>query len=67
MMFQFNTLASSCFRRFPRKNIETHVALRGYFSSPVSATNLFKVSKDTTSLIACTRKKIIWLVGADFL
>jgi len=37
-----NTLASGCFSRFLRKSTETHVALRGNFSGPVSATDLVK-------------------------
>jgi len=37
------------------------MALRGNFSGPVNATSLVKVSKDTASLVACTRKK--FLVG----
>jgi len=53
-----DTLASGCFWGFPRKNMETHMALHGNFSSPVSATDLVKVSKDATSLVACTLKKI---------
>jgi len=40
------------------------VALRGNFSGPVSATNPVKSSKDTASLVACTRKKFFgWVCG----
>jgi len=61
-----NTLACGRFWGFPRKNTETHVALHGNFSGPVSATDLVKVSKDAASLVACTQKNV-WLEGADFL
>jgi len=49
------------------KNTETHVALRGNYSAPVWVTDLVKASKDTASLLVCTRKKIFCLGGADFL
>jgi len=50
-----------------KKNIETHVALHENFSGLVSATNLVKVSQDTASLVACTRKQIFCLGVAVFL
>jgi len=34
------------------------MALRGNFSGPVCFTDPVKVSKDTASLLVCTRKKI---------
>jgi len=57
----------AAFGDFREKNTETHVALHGNFSSPVSATDLVKVSKDAESLVACTRKKNFYLGGVDFL
>jgi len=50
-----------------QKNTETHVALRGNLSGPVSATDLVKVSKDTASYAACTWKKKFWVGDVDFL
>jgi len=35
-----------------------HVALCENFSGPASAIDLVKVSKDTVSLLVCTRKKM---------
>jgi len=55
------------FGDFQDKNTETHVALRGNFSGPVSGTDPLKVSKDAASLVVCIRKKIFWLVSAVFL
>jgi len=43
------------------------LALHGNFSGPVCAADPVKVSKDSASLPACTRKKIVCLGGADFL
>jgi len=58
--FLINTLASSCFWRFPKKNNKTHVALCENFSCPVSGTtDLVKVPKNTA--------KIFWLGDTDFL
>ena len=48
-----------------RKNSETHVALCGNFSRPVSATNPVKSLKDTASLVACTPKKFFCLGCTD--
>ena len=56
-----NSLASARFQGFLEKNDSTFLALRGNFSSPVCSTNPVKVSKDTASLLVCTRKKIFWL------
>jgi len=50
----------AAFWDFWEKNTKTHVALRGNFSGPVSATDLVDVSKDAASLV-CTQ--IIFLVG----
>ena len=52
---------------FPKKNVQTHVALHGNFSSPVCSTDPVKVSKDATSLLVCTRKKFFCLGDAGFL
>jgi len=41
------------------------VALRGNISAPVQATDLVKASKDTASLLVCTRKKI-FCFGENF-
>jgi len=46
---------------FRKKNTKTHVALHENFSSPVSATDPVKISKDVASLVACTQKKIFCL------
>jgi len=42
------------------------MALRGNFSGLVCSTDLVKVSKDTASLLVCTRKKIFLLGGCGF-
>jgi len=39
-----------------KKDTETHMSLCGNFSGSASAIDLFKVSKDAASLVACTRK-----------
>jgi len=39
-----------------------HVALRGNFSSPVSATDLVKGSNDAASLCSLHSKNIFWVV-----
>jgi len=49
------------------KTAGSHVALRGNFSGPVSATDSVKGSKDLTILVLCTKKKTFWLGSADFL
>jgi len=44
------------FGDFRENNTETHVALCGKFSGPVSAADLVKSSKDAANLVAGTRK-----------
>ena len=56
----------SAFGDFWEKNTETHVVLRGNFSSPESATDPVKISKDVASLAACTWKNFL-LGGCGFL
>ena len=47
------------------KKAQTHVALCGNISAPVSVTDLVEASKDAASLLVCTRKKFFaW--GAGF-
>jgi len=41
-----------------KKTAGSHVALRENFSGPVRVTDLVEVSKDSASLVVCTRKKI---------
>jgi len=48
----------AAFGDFRKKNASTHVALRGNISAPVQVTDLVEASKDTASLLDCTRKKI---------
>jgi len=59
----------AAFGDFCEKNPETHVALCGNFSCPVSATDPVKSLKDTASLVACTRKKFfgwgLWIFVSD--
>jgi len=43
------------------------MALRGNISAPVQVADLVEVSKDTASLVVCTREKNFWLGGAGFL
>ena len=49
-----------------KKPTKTHMALRGNFSGPVSATDPVKSSKDSASPVVCTWKKLFWLGGAGF-
>jgi len=42
-----------------------HVALCGNISTPVQVTDLVEASKDTASLLVCTRKKFL-LGGCGF-
>jgi len=49
------------------KTTGLHVALRGNFSGPVSATDPVKGSKNKASLLVCTRKKNFLLGVTDFL
>jgi len=51
-----NTFIARLVQVVRAKTAGSHVALRGNFSSPVSATDLVKSSKDSTSLVLCTRK-----------
>jgi len=44
----------------------SHVALRGNFFGPVSATDTVKSSKDTASLVVCNEKKIFLVGGYGF-
>jgi len=62
-----NNLAPEWFRGFSEKNAWKHVALHGNFFGPVCSTDLVKVSKDATSLLVCTRKKLFCLGSAVFL
>jgi len=50
-----------------KKTADSHVALRGNISALVRVTDLVEASKDTASLVVCTRKKFFWLGGAGFL
>jgi len=43
------------------------VALHGNISVPVWVTDLVEMSKDTASLVVCTRKKFFCLGDAGFL
>jgi len=52
----FNTWRLAKIWDFREKNTETHMALRWNFSSPVSATDSVKSSKDVASLVACKQK-----------
>jgi len=59
-----NTFASGLIQAVCVKTAVLHVALRGNFSSPVSATDPFKSSKDSESLIVRTQKKLFgWGCG----
>ena len=54
----------AAFGDFREKNADTHVALRGNFSGPISTTDPVKSSKDEASLVACTRKNFFaWGCG----
>jgi len=54
------------FEDFAPKN-GSHVALHEHNSGAESGRELFKGSKDSASLLVCTRKNIFWLGDADFL
>ena len=45
---------------FRAKTTRSHVALRERNSGAESGRELFKPSKDTASLLDCTRKKLFW-------
>jgi len=49
-----------------QKTADSHVALCGNISAPVRVTDLVEASKDTASLVVCTRIKIFCL-GCVFL
>jgi len=49
------------------KTTGSHMVLRARNSGAESGSELFKGSKDVASLLVCTRKKIFWLGGVDFL
>jgi len=53
-------------RRFHAKKNGLHVALRTRNSGTESGRELFKCSKDSASLLVCTRKKMFCLGSADF-
>jgi len=61
MFRHVNTFATGLIQVVHEKTAGSHVALRGNFSSSVSATDLVKSSKDSASLVVCTRKNIFWL------
>jgi len=56
-----NTFAPGLIQEVRAKTAGSHVALHGNFSGPVSATDPVKSSKDSASLVVCTRK--IFLFG----
>jgi len=61
-----NTLASGLVQAVCVKTAGLHVALRGNFSGPVSATDPVKISKDSASLVICTQKFFFWLKAQIF-
>jgi len=63
----FNALMSGLIQAVPKKTAGLHVVLHGNISAPVRVTDLVEVSKDTASLVVCTRKKNFWLGSAGFL
>jgi len=62
-----NTFAAGLIQAVREKTAGLHMALRRNFSGPVSATDLVKSSKDSASLVVCTRKNIFCLQGAGCL
>jgi len=60
-------LTSGLIQAVRKKTAGSHVAWCGNISTPVGVTDLIEVSKDTASLVVCTRKKIICLGPAGFL
>jgi len=60
-------LASGLIQAVRIKTAGSHMALRQKISAPVSIMDLVEVSKDTASLVVCTRKIIFWLGDAVFL
>jgi len=63
----FNIFTSGLIQAVRAKTAGLHVVLCGNFSSPVSATDPVKSSKDVASLIVSTRKKFFLVGGGDFL
>ena len=61
-----NTFAAGLIQAVRAKTAGSHVALHGNFSGLVSTTNLVKVSKDSASLVVCTREKIFGWGLQDF-
>jgi len=54
-------LTSGLIKAVRKKTAGSHVALRGNISAPVWVRDLVEVSKDATSLVVGTWKKIFWL------
>jgi len=65
--FSFQTIKTSSpglIQVVRKKTAGSHMTLRGNISVPVWITDLVEVSKDTASLVDCTRKKIFcWKCG----
>ena len=57
ILSNLNTLASGSFWEFSKKNAEKHMALRENISAIARVTDLVEMSKDTESILVCTRKK----------
>jgi len=51
-----STLMSRLIQAVRKKTAGSHVGLRGNISAPVWITDLVEVSKDSASLVVCTRK-----------
>jgi len=51
-----NTFAAGLIQAVYAKTVGLHVALHGNFSGPVSVKDLVKGSKESASLVVCTRK-----------
>jgi len=65
MNYFINTLMSGLIQAVRKITAGPHVALCQNISAPVRVTDLVQVSKDTTILLVCTRKKI-FVVGCGF-
>jgi len=57
----FNTFVPGLIQAVRKKTARSHVALRGNFSGPLSATDPVKGTTDLASLVLCTWKKFFWL------
>jgi len=57
MNYFINTLMSGLIQAVRKITAGPHVALCQNISAPVRVTDLVQVSKDTTILLVCTRKK----------